>query len=180
MDSPKNEEWMLDLAENSRDRLPNLKVIMVGEGPHEIALRRRVNQQKLNDRVVLLGHRDPKPIYHAADALLLPSSREGFSLVCAEAMSTGIPVFRTRTAGTDALVVENATGKSVAINHDAFVAGAIEFLSDIESLKRMGALAAKHVHTHFTFDRQLKDTIDLYRSLVTLQGTDHAETKSHR
>jgi glycosyltransferase involved in cell wall biosynthesis len=175
MDSPKNEEWMLDVADRSRDRLPNLKVIMVGEGPHEIALRRSVNQRNLQDRVVLLGHRDPMPIYHAADALLLPSAREGFSLVCAEAMSTGIPVLRTRTAGTDALVVENATGKSVAIDHDAFVSASIDFLSDIDGLKRMGALAAKHVHTHFSFDRQLKDTIDLYRSLVSLQGSEGSE-----
>ena len=181
MDSPKNEEWMLDLAATSRDRLPNLKVIMVGEGPHEIALRRRVQQQHLEDRVVLLGHRDPKPIYHAADALLLPSSREGFSLVCAEAMSTGIPVLRTRTAGTDALVVENATGRSVPIDHDAFISAAVEFLSDAEGLRRMGALAAKHVHTNFSFDRQVKDTVDLYRSLVSLQGEgEKPETRNQK
>lgn len=170
MDSPKNEEWMLDLADQSRQRLPNLKVVMVGEGPNETMLRRRVEQQKLHDRVVLLGFRDPLPIYHAADALLLPSQREGFSLVCAEAMSTGIPVLRTRTAGTDALVVENATGRSCDIDHDQFVAAAIEFLADLPSLQRMGKLAAKHVHTHFSFDRQLSDTVDMYRSLVKLQG----------
>jgi glycosyltransferase involved in cell wall biosynthesis len=169
-DSPKNEGWMLDLAAESRQQLPNLKVIMVGEGPHEAMLRRRISRQNLQDRVVLLSHRDPMPIYHAADALLLPSWREGFSLVCAEAMSTGIPVLRTRTAGTDALVVENATGRSVPIDHKAFISGAIEFLSDPASLKRMGSLAALHVHQHFTFDRQLKDTIDMYRSLIQLQG----------
>ena len=171
MDTPKNEEWMLDLAEASRTRLPNLKVILVGEGPHEIMLRRRMNQQDLQQRVVLLGHRDPLPIYHAADALLLPSQREGFSLVCAEAMSTGIPVLRTRTAGTDALIVENATGKSVPIDHDTFISTAIDFLSDRENLHRMGALAARHVHEHFTFDRQLADTIDLYRSILKLNAT---------
>jgi len=26
------------------------------------------------------------------------------------------------------------------------------------------------VHTHFSFDRQLSDTVDMYRSLVKLQG----------
>jgi glycosyltransferase involved in cell wall biosynthesis len=180
MDSPKNEEWMLDLADKSRDRLPNLKVIMVGEGPHEIMLRRRMGELKLEDRVVLLGHRDPLPIYHAADALLLPSQREGFSLVCAEAMSTGIPVLRTRTAGTDALVIENATGRSCDIDHDKFIEAAIDFLSDVAALQRMGSLAAKHVHSHFTYDRQLHDTIDLYRSLVKLQGSEKPETRNQK
>lgn len=178
MDAPKNEQWMLDVAEQSRDRMANLKVLMVGEGPHEKWLHRAVKRRHLEDRVVLLGYRDPMPIYHAADALLLPSSREGFSLVCAEAMSTGIPVLRTRTAGTDALVVEGATGKSVPIEHDTFVAAAIAFLSNAEALKSMGALACKHVHEHFSFDRQLRDTIDLYRSLVKLQGQDEAEKQN--
>jgi len=176
MDSPKNEAWMVDLAAAARERLPKLKVVMVGEGPNEKSLRRKIRRQNLDDRVVLLGFRDPMPIYHAADALLLPSRREGFSLVCAEAMSTGIPVLRTRTAGTDALVVENATGKSVAINHQEFISGAIEFLSDPQALKRMGQLAAKHVHTHFSFDRQLHDTIDMYRSLVKLQGNSQPQS----
>jgi glycosyltransferase involved in cell wall biosynthesis len=169
MDTPKNEEWMLDLAVTSRTRLPNLKILLVGQGPHEAMLRERIHREKLADRVILLGHRDPQPIYQAADALLLPSEREGFSLVCAEAMSTGVPVLRTRTAGASALIVENVTGRSVPINHDDFLAAAIEFLSDPINLKRMGNLAAKHIRDHFTFERQLNDTIDLYRSLIRLR-----------
>ena len=168
MDVPKNEGWMLDLAAASQQQLPNLKILMVGEGPHEKSLRRRVRTEKLEDRVMMLGHRDPKAIYHASDALLLPSDREGFSLVCAEAMSTGIPVLRTRTSGANELIVENATGKCVPIDHDAFITGAIEFLSDPAALKRMGRLAAVHIKEHFTFERQLNDTIDMYRSLIKL------------
>jgi glycosyltransferase involved in cell wall biosynthesis len=170
MDTPKNEMWMLDLAAASRQRLPNLKVILVGEGPNEAKLRRRIRRDNLQDRVTLLSQRDPRPIYHAADALLLASAREGFSLVCAEAMATGIPVLRTRTAGTSELIIENATGRSVDVDHDQFIAAAMDFLSDPANLKRMGQLAARHVAEHFTFDRQLHDTIDLYRSLIQRYG----------
>jgi len=167
LDSPKNEGWLLDLADRSRDRLPGLKMVLVGEGPHEQMLRRRVVRQKLRERVFLLGHREALPIYQAADALLLPSRREGFSLVCAEAMSTGIPVLRTRTAGTSELVIENQTGRSVAIDRDKFIGAAIEFLSDLPALASMGKCAAEHVHAKFTFEKQLHDTIGLYRSVVS-------------
>jgi glycosyltransferase involved in cell wall biosynthesis len=166
LDVPKNEGWMLDLAAESREKLPALKVILVGEGPHEAQLRSRIQRENLEDRVMLLGRRDPLMVYHAADALLLPSAREGFSLVCAEAMCTGLPVLRTRTAGTSELVIENVTGQSVPIDHDAFIAAAIEFLADVPALKRLGQTAAKHVRDHFTFDRQLSETIALYRSLL--------------
>src|SRR5436190_1003848 len=66
LDYPKNEEWMLDLAVAARDRLPNLKLLLVGEGPHERDLRERIMLEDLEGRVVLLGHRDPLPVYQAA------------------------------------------------------------------------------------------------------------------
>jgi glycosyltransferase involved in cell wall biosynthesis len=166
LDVPKNEDWLVDLATASRERLPNLKLFLVGEGPHEQALRDRIAREQLQDRVRLLGHRDPCPIYHAADALLLPSAREGFSLVCAEAMSAGVPVLRTRTSGTEELIVENVTGQSVPINHDLFLNAAMDFLSDADELKKMGYAAADHVRGNFTFDVQVNETIKLYRSLV--------------
>ena len=120
----------------------------------------------MQSRVQLLGHRDPLPIYEAADALLLPSLREGFSLVTAEAMSVGVPVLRTRTSGTGELIVENVTGRSTPIEHDAFVAAAIEFLADPIKLREMGAAGAKHVREHLTFDLQFDRTMAMYRRLL--------------
>jgi len=117
--------------------------------------------------VHLFGHRDDTPaVYAATDLLLLPSAREGFSLVCAEAMSVGVPVLRTRTSGVAETVVENVTGRSVPIDHDAFLNAAVVMLSDREALARMGAAAARHVREHLTFDRQLAETVALYNRLA--------------
>jgi glycosyltransferase involved in cell wall biosynthesis len=165
LDDPKNEDWLLDVA----TRLSDLHVLLAGEGPHEAELRRRIERDGLAGRVHLLGHRDPLPVYRAADALLLPSLREGFSLVCAEAMSVGVPVLRTRTAGTQELIIEDVTGRSTPIEHDAFVSAAAEFLSlPTETLRRMGAAGSERVRNHFTFDRQLEQTLALYRRIATL------------
>jgi glycosyltransferase involved in cell wall biosynthesis len=162
----KNEGWMIDLADASEEKLPNLKILMAGEGPNEAAVAKEISQRKLNDRIHMLGHREPLSVVQAADALLLPSVREGFSYACAEAMCAGIPVLRTRTSGTKELIVEGVTGRSVDINHDAFIRGSIEFLSDRDALRRMGVAAAKHIRDNFTFDRQLKQTLDLYQRLI--------------
>ena len=166
LDTPKNERWVIDVAEQARHTIPNLKILMAGDGPHESQVRKRIAADNLGDRVILLGHCNPLAAYQAADALLLPSAREGFSLVCAEAMSVGVPVLRTRTSGTRELIIEDVTGRSVPINRDQFIAEAVDFLSDLAALRRMGAAAADHVRHHFTFDLQLARTIDLYRSLA--------------
>ena len=166
-ENPKNESWVLDLACATRAQFPNLHFVMVGGGPNEPALRDRVDSENLHDRVHLFGHRDDTPtVYAATDLLLLSSAREGFSLVCAEAMSVGVPVLRTRTSGMAETVVENVTGRSVPIDHDAFLNAAVVMLSDREALARMGAAAARHVREHLTFDRQLAETVALYNRLA--------------
>ena len=170
-DYPKNESWLLDLAGATRAQFPNLHFVLVGGGPNEPALRDRVDSENLHDRVHLFGHRDDTPtVYAATDLLLLPSGREGFSLVCAEAMSVGVPVLRTRTSGVAETVVENVTGRSVPIDRDAFLDAAVEMIRDRETLVRMGAAAARHVREHLTFDRQLAQTVELYRRLAKLDG----------
>src|SRR5205823_12225156 len=129
LDTPKNEEWLLDVAERSRASIPNLKILVAGGGPHEADFRREIVRRNLAERVLALGEReDPLSVYQAAEALLLPSQREGFSLATAEAMSVGLPVCRTRTAGAAELVVEGVIGRTTAIERVAFVSGAIVYL----------------------------------------------------
>jgi glycosyltransferase involved in cell wall biosynthesis len=103
--------------------------------------------------------------------VLLPSAREGFSLACAEAMCTGLPVLRTATSGTQELILENVTGRSTPIDHDRFLAAAGEFLSDNVALLRMGKAAAAHIRSNFTFARQVDETLALYRRLIAARGT---------
>lgn len=179
LDIPKNEDWMLDIAAQSRGRIPELKVLLVGDGPHEEKICRQIAAMSLGSRVIMLGHRDPLPIYHAADALILPSLREGFSFVCAEAMSAGVPVLRTRTAGSEELILENITGQSVSIDHDALVSAAIDFMADPSALNRMGHAAAIHIRSHFTFEKQLDSTLEMYKKVIAdfqlraLKNSDH-------
>src|SRR5438552_12190584 len=133
-----------------------------------------MRERKLESRVIYLGERkDPLDVYQAADAMLLPSQREGFSLATAEAMSVGVPVCRTRTAGAAELIIEDVTGRSTPIERDAFVNAAIEFLAEGAALRRMSAAAAAHARANFTFERQLEEMIGLYRNLATAsQGAD--------
>jgi L-malate glycosyltransferase len=166
-DYPKNEAWMLDLAA----AMPALHVLLVGGGPNEAMLRARTDQMGLKSRVSILGHRDPLAVFRAADALLLPSIREGFGLSCAEAMSVGLPVLRTRTSGTALQIIENVTGRSTPIDRDAFISAAVEFLADRDALVRMGEAAADHVRMNFPFEKQISQTLDLYRRLATLSRT---------
>jgi len=164
---PKNCPWLLDLAAAWGERRQGLKLLLAGEGPDFGELQSRIDREGLSRRVHLLGHREPLSVYRAADLLLLPSGREGFSLVCAEAMCTGLPILRTRTAGTAETVVEGITGRSVDIDRQAFIRAALEMLGDPALLESMRPAAAAHVRQHLPFTHQLDQTQTLYQHLTT-------------
>ena len=163
LDHPKNETWCLDVLADPR--CAGVHLLVAGEGPREQAFRQEVASRGLASRVHVLGHADPLPVYQASDLLLLPSLREGFSLVCAEAMSVGVPHVRTRTSGSAELTIQNETGIATEIDRDAFVAAASEALANPTSLQAMGDLAADRVREHFQFQQQVTQTLALYRRL---------------
>jgi glycosyltransferase involved in cell wall biosynthesis len=166
LDVPKNEDWFLDVAAAAITALPNVHFVIAGDGPHEAAVRQRIASEGLMNRVTLLGYRDPLAVYHAADALLVPSLREGFCFAALEAMSAGAPVLRTRTGGAMAQIIEDITGRATNINREAFVGAALSFLADRAALKRMGQAAAAHVRATLTFDLQVERTIALYQRIA--------------
>ena len=165
-DDPKNEGWVLDVAAAARDRVPGARFVLAGGGPHEAALRERIALEGLDDRVTVLGYGEPLAVYRACDVLLLPSSLEGFGLVCAEAMSVGRAVLRTATAGAEETVEPGVTGSVVPIDRAAFVDEALRLLGDRASLRAVGEAAGRRVGEHLGVERQLADTMALYRRLA--------------
>lgn len=163
LDDPKNVDWLIDVARAA----PDATILIAGDGPDAPALGRAIAQSGMADRLRMLGEVPPLAVYHAADALLLPSGREGFSLACAEAMCAGIPVLRTATAGAEAMILENQTGRATAIDRKAFVVAAGEFLTDRTALASMGARAAGHVRGHFTHAQQVDRMMALYAEMKT-------------
>jgi len=164
---PKHEQWMLDVADAARSRSSGLRVVLMGDGPRAQALRAAVARRGLGERVRVLAWGEPMQLYQACDALMLPSSAEGFPLVCVEAMSVGRALLRTRTAGCEEQVIEGRTGHTCPIDREAFVEAALGLMSDRAALARMGEEAAAHVRERFTFDRQLERTVGMYRALLT-------------
>lgn len=79
-----------------RDSGMRLPLVVIGEGRDRVFIEKEVERLGLQERVILLGHRDnPYAYMRRARALLLSSDYEGFSLVIAEALACGTPVVST-------------------------------------------------------------------------------------
>jgi glycosyltransferase involved in cell wall biosynthesis len=111
--------------------LPELSLVIAGDGPEETALRGLVAQWSLQDRVVFAGRLDQARLrehYQAADALVLASSREGWANVLLEAMACGTPVVATPVDGTPEVVAQAAAGQLTVDRSAQAVAAAVRAL----------------------------------------------------
>ena len=65
----------------------------------------------VQDRVIFAGPRADMPaLYSAADAFVLPTAYETFSLVCMEAMACGVSVFATAAGGIEEYLKDGGNG----------------------------------------------------------------------
>ncbi len=87
-----------------------VRLALAGEGPMRASLGRRVRRAGLNGSVRFLGRVAPRQValwMNAADALVLPSRREGCPNVVLEALCCGTPVVASRVGAVPELVAED-------------------------------------------------------------------------
>lgn len=84
----------------ARRQIPNLKLLVVGDGPDLAALKALVRAEGVQDAVVFAGWTDGlSPVFSAIDALVIPSRYEGVPLVMLEAMYFRRPVIASAVDG---------------------------------------------------------------------------------
>jgi glycosyltransferase involved in cell wall biosynthesis len=124
----KGHAYLID-AMSSISRRKNVLLIIVGSGPLEETLRRRVKENKLDDIIMLVGGKrhEEIPIWiNSSDVFVLPSLREGFPTVIPEAMACGKPVVATRVGGVPEAICSSELGILVPPKDPKSLSWAIE------------------------------------------------------
>jgi len=102
-------------------------------------------------------------LYERAAIVACPSYREGFGVVCAEAMAHGRPVVASAVGGLRNLVVDGETGLLVPPGDVAALRAALEqLLGDGELRSRMGATARERARELLSWDRAVTQTVAAY------------------
>lgn len=107
----KNQKTLIAAAALLKERIPNLKVLLAGNGPKEQDLRDQIAAENLEDVVKLLGYRtDLEKVVPAVDVVVSCSKREGLGLNVIEAMLCKKPVVAAINRGHVELVEDGENG----------------------------------------------------------------------
>ena len=142
----KHVDDLLEAAVLLRQRIPDVQVRIVGDGPEAARLHAMHRRLELGESVVFLGHVDRDTLaleYARARCFCLPTVQEGFGLVFAEAMAAGLPVVACRAAAVPEIVHDGETGLLVPPRTPPAIATALARILDDEVLRKEMGMRGK-------------------------------------
>jgi len=159
---------LLDACARMRNQVPDLRVMILGEGLRRGVLEQKRQELGLDDAVLMPGFvSDVLPALAAADAFVLSSDNEGMAWVLMEAAACGLPVVTTDVSGARHCVEHGRTGLVVPPRDPAALGSAlVELLTDSVRLESFGQLARVLAEERLDVERMLRETADLLFSDV--------------
>ena len=140
---------------------------IIGEGSERKKLEKLIKSLKLEKKVKLIGWTENVEKYlQEADIQLIPSLYEGFGLVAAEGMSTGLPVVASNIEGLKE-VLGKPNPSVVLINKvnsiDEWKQGIIKAIKNINMFgsEKISKLS-EHQVKKFTFKKMAEDYLNIY------------------
>jgi glycosyltransferase involved in cell wall biosynthesis len=104
-------------------------------------------------------------LYRRAAVVACPSRREGFGVVCAEAMAHGRAVVASAVGGLLDLVEDEKSGLLVPPGDVAALRSALErLLADRDLRRRLGAAARERIRSHFSWSASTEALLDAYNA----------------
>lgn len=169
----KNIDFLLRMFVRVRAEVPDVLLLVAGEGPALPHCKRLAAELGIGEHVSFVGYLDRRKelldCYRAGDVFVFASRTETQGLVLLEAMAQGVPVLSTAHMGT--LDILSADRGCVVSNEDEveFASHAVDLLRDHEALRALGADAQHYAATW--------SALEMARNLETLYGETIRSTR---
>jgi glycosyltransferase involved in cell wall biosynthesis len=168
MSPVKNLTLAIDAVKAARADIPNVRLVLVGDGAERANLEAAVARHGLDQQVVMTGvRRDVPKLLPAFDAYVCSSRYEGTSLSLLEAMSCGLPIVATDVGGNRELLGDGEYGRLVPLDNVGTMRSAlVRHFQNPERRQALGLRAAAFVRSRYSIDAMISAYAALYRSVA--------------
>lgn len=160
-------KYLIKAVSEVKEKYPNIKLVIVGEGSERKNLENLIEDLKLENHVILLGRRKEIPkLLKSSNIFVLPSRREAFGLVNLEAMITPLPVIASKVGGIPEIIKDGETGILVKPEDEKELAQALErLISDSSLREKMAEKGFLRVKENFSAQKMAQEYEKLYSEI---------------
>ena len=170
----KGQEVFLDAANQLKDKIPNLKMLIIGGTPddcipYEKMLKQRVKQEGLESTVIFTGHvKDMPHVYNGLNVVVSAStSPEPLGTVVIESMAMGRPLIGPNHGGAAEMMAHEQTGLLFEPGNSSSLATNIDdFFKSLEKRNKLGTAARQHALATFAVETHTHAVQTLYSSIL--------------
>jgi glycosyltransferase involved in cell wall biosynthesis len=168
LDEVKRPVLWIDTAASILGRLPDARIIIVGDGPFGSKVKERAEALGVVGRCLFVGRSTYVGYWLSKmDVLMLLSEHEGLPNALIEAQLAGVPVITTAAGGAPETLMAGVTGLVTSRNPSPgevaeLIAGIV---GQPGRLKAMGIAAEHWANQAFTVPRMLSKTLELYAAV---------------
>ena len=165
----KDHQTALQTIDIARKQIPELRLLIAGEGDHRSFIDRTIRERGLEEFVALAGTRSDIPeLLAAADAFLLTSISEGIPLTIIEAMAARCPVISTAVGGIPEMITGGESGFLAPARDPRALAAALITLHRDPLLRHsMGEAGERRARALFSLNGMLDSYRRVYREVLT-------------
>lgn len=164
----KRQDRILTALAELVNRHPDLRVILVGEGPERGRLQNLANELGVLDRVHFVGYQShPSRFLRAMDIFALTSQSEGLPISLLEAWAAQLPVVCTRVGGLPDVISDGINGLLVPDGDGASLVHALAKCFDQSTAHRLGAGGFQTVRDSYSLETMIKVYSDKYLALIS-------------
>ncbi|HEY0563405.1 MAG TPA: glycosyltransferase [Methylophilus sp.] len=166
----KNIGFLLEVVRILADDVPEILLLITGEGPAEASLKQQVHHLGIEKYVQFLGYLDRNielnACYQSADVFVFASKSETQGLVILEAMAQATPVVAIAELGTASVLVEGQGARIATENELDFVAKIRGLLIDQDERYALGVRGQSYAKQKWSSAVQAERLLAFYTHLV--------------
>lgn len=164
LDPIKNQAMMINAFNKARQKIPNLRLIIIGDGPMMQELKILGKSLGLEDEIIFTGFIDnPQKYISLFEIFLLSSFSEGTSMTLLEAMSLGVPCVVTDVGGNGEVIANESNGLVVPDNDmEKFSQAILTLLEDQNKISEFGQAGKDIFSKTFSAQKMVSDYQALY------------------
>jgi len=166
----KNLEVVIDAFSKVITKIPDVKLVIIGDGPMKDSLVKKTKSLKLQDNIIFKGNvseQEKIKLLQQSQVLVNPSLVEGFGIVVLEEFASSKPVIVSDSKPLSDLVDDSVDGFVVSsTNSSAWAEKIVELLSNPDKGKKMGEEGRKKVVSKYNISKLSDDLISLYEEVL--------------